>query len=196
MGKLFLLTSFFVLTPVILTFSLLFFLYLSFHRSPYPSLSSLNMSKNSLSYAALPSSQNTLQGNIDQDDARIESLRQFFQKYGSPLEPFAKDFINSADNHNLDYRLLPAIAMQESNLCKKIPENSYNCWGFGIYGKKVTRFENYPEAIETVSKALSKNYKKTGLETPEQIMTKYTPSSNGSWANGVNYFMDILSLNP
>ena len=36
-----------------------------------------------------------------------------------------------------DYRLLPAIAMQESTLCRSIPVDSHNCWGWGIYGDKV-----------------------------------------------------------
>lgn len=196
MGKLFFLTCFFFITPVILGFSLLFFLYLSFQKNPYQNIFNRSVSKNSVAYAALPSSQNSLKTTVDEDDARIESLRQFFKRYKSPLEPYAKEVVKAADTYNLDHRLIPAIAMQESNLCQKIPDNSYNCWGFGIYGKKVTRFENYPEAIETVTKTLAKHYRDKGLETPNEIMTKYTPGSNGSWANGVNYFMNILSLNP
>ena len=114
------------------------------------------------------------------------------QFYNSPLEQFAPDIVRTADKYGLDYRLLSSIAMQESNLCKKIIKDSYNCWGFGIYGTKVTRFQSYPEAIETVSKTLAKEYKNKGFETPEQIMKKYTPSSNGSWARGVNHFMNQL----
>ena len=109
--------------------------------------------------------------------------------------PFATDVIESADKYGLDYRLIPSIAMQESNLCKKIIKDSYNCWGFGIYGKKVTKFDNYKTAIETVTKTLAKQYKANGLETPDEIMKRYTPSSNGSWANGVNHFMNQLAYN-
>jgi hypothetical protein len=97
-----------------------------------------------------------------------------------------------ADKYSLDFRLIPSIAMQESNLCKKIPAESYNCWGFGIYGSKVTKFSNYPEAIETVTRTLALKYKEKGLVTPEEIMSMYTPSSNGSWAHGVNHFMQQL----
>jgi hypothetical protein len=82
--------------------------------------------------------------------------------------------------------------MQESTLCKKIPKDSYNCWGFGIYGGKVTRFDNYPEAIHTITKTLAVKYKKDGLHTPEEIMQRYTPSSNGSWAKGVNLVFKSL----
>ena len=86
----------------------------------------------------------------------------------------------------------PAIAMQESNLCKRSPENSFNCWGFGIYGQKVTRFSDYEEGIEAVTKTLALKYKADGLDTPQEIMRRYTPQSNGSWAESVEYFMDQL----
>lgn len=187
MKKVFLLGSFFALAPLTLILSLsLLSLYFQ-----------TNLASNTLhpkaSYAALPPYSGVLNPEIVQEDARLAVVREFFQKYKSPLVPFAEDVILSADKYDLDYRLIPAIAMQESNLCKKIIKDSYNCWGFGIYGKKVTRFDNYKEAIETVTKTLASKYKANGLETAEQIMTKYTPSSNGSWANGVNHFMDQLA---
>jgi len=148
-----------------------------------------------VAYAALPAASGTLRTNIVEEDARITIVRDFFRKYNSDLLPYATDVISAADKYGLDYRLIPAIAMQESNLCKKAPKNSYNCWGFGIYGKKVTRFENYQEGINTVTKTLARQYKANGLETPEQIMGKYTPGSNGSWADSVNHFMDQLAIN-
>jgi hypothetical protein len=123
---------------------------------------------------------------------KAEKVRQFLLRYNSPLEPYAVDVVNAADEYGLDYRLIPAIAMQESTLCKRIPVGSNNCWGFGIYGSTVTRFSDYKEGIYTVTKALATRYKDRGLVTPEQIMTMYTPSSNGSWARSVNHFMNQL----
>ena len=65
--------------------------------------------------------------------------------------------------------------MQESNLCRRlIPENSYNCWGGGIYGTTVTRFDSYDDAIETVGKGLKKTYIDKGLVTACDY-DKYTP---------------------
>ena len=149
----------------------------------------------SVAYAALPQNQTSLAGQIiNQQDARTELVRNFFTQYNSPLTPYAQNVIDDADKYGLDYRLIPAIAMQESNLCKKAPPDSYNCWGFGIYGKTVTKISDYPSAIDTVTKTLSQNYKAQGLETPDQIMTRYTPNSNGSWANGVTQFMNQLQL--
>lgn len=126
------------------------------------------------------------------NDIRVANLKYFFRKYNSPLYDNAQTFVTWADTYQFDYRLLPAIAMQESNLCKYIYEGSHNCWGWGIYGGKVTRFDSYDQAIETISRGIKKYYIDKGLTTPEQIMSKYTPPSTGSWAHGVNTFLKII----
>ncbi len=129
---------------------------------------------------------------IKPGDARAANLKAFFRKYNSDLYNHANKIIEEADKYQFDYRLLPAIAMQESNLCRHIPENSFNCWGWGIYGTTVTRFESYDEAIETVSKGIKDHYIDEGLVTASAIMKKYTPPSQGSWQNGVNTFLKAL----
>ncbi len=191
MRNLYLLISFLVLAPLVLITNIILLLYFSYQKNqPYAYINALP--KQSVAYAALPTIQNISHGEIIQEDARVEMVRQFFAKYNSPLEPFAQDVIYQADLYGLDFRLIPAIAMQESNLCLKAPPDSNNCWGFGIYGKQVQKFSSYSEGIAQVTKTLATVYKKNGLEKPEEIMTKYTPSSNGSWAYGVNHFMNQL----
>lgn len=128
-------------------------------------------------------------------DGRFYIIKNYLHQYSSPLEPYAGLIIETSQKYDLDYRLLVAIAQQESNLCKKIPENSYNCWGYGIYGDLVTRFPGYPQGIETVAKGLKKNYIDKGLHTPNQIMAKYTPPSlekGGPWAKAVDQFLADL----
>ncbi len=190
MRKVFLLTAFFLLTPLALVLSLSLLFY-SYQNKNIAFLAKTP----TFAYAALPAASGTLKISIMEEDARITVVENFFKRYKSDLFPYADDVIDAADKYGLDYRLIPAIAMQESNLCKKIPKDSYNCWGFGIYGKKVTRFDNYTQAIDTVTKTLARKYKANGLETPEEIMSKYTPSNNGTWAKSVNYFMDQLTTN-
>lgn len=128
-------------------------------------------------------------------DARPVIINNYLQEYASPLQPYATHIVEIADRYGLDPNLLVAIAQQESNLCKRIPEDSYNCWGYGIYGDKVTRFTDYPTALDTVARGLKTNYIDKGLTTPEQIMAKYTPPSveiGGPWAKGINQFLDEL----
>ena len=192
MGKLVLFVSFIVIAPVIFLVSLAFFLYIAYQKTSPHFSNGVNISGKSIAYASLPTFRNISEGKIEQKDARIELVRQFFLRYDSPLEPYANEVVAKADQYGLDFRLMPAIAMQESNLCKKAPENSYNCWGFGIYDSKIKRFSGYAEAIDIVTKTLAEQYKKNGLKTPEEIMTRYTPSSNGSWAYSVSHFMNIL----
>ncbi|MBI2032633.1 MAG: hypothetical protein HYT09_03230 [Candidatus Levybacteria bacterium] len=191
MKRVFLFISFFLATPFLLLASAVFYSYLSYLENPSNVLSASNYK----AYTALPEKDFVIEDKIIQEDSRKEMLRQFFSKYSSPLEPFSEDIVNAADKYEIDFRLVPAIAMQESTLCNNLPsklKDSYNCWGFGIYGAKVTRFSDFSEAIETISKSLATKYKEQGLDTPEEIMTKYTPASNGSWAANVNLVMNQL----
>jgi hypothetical protein len=190
MRKVFLLTAYAILTPLVLVLSLFLLSYNSFQRS------FIAMGRTPrVAFAALPVASGTLKANFVSQDARLTAVQSFFKKYNSELLPYAEEVITAADKYNLDYRLVPAIAMQESTLCKKAPKDSYNCWGFGIYAKKITKFDNYYDAIDTVTKTLAIQYKAKGLETPEQIMSKYTPGSNGSWAKSISHFMDQLAIN-
>lgn len=191
MRKVILLSTFFTLTPLVLIFSLLF-LFLISNQKNNPSLSFEKTPR--VAYAAVPADNQAMIITINGKDARIAAVKSFFSFYKSALTPYADEIVKAADKYGLDYKLLPAIAMQESTLCKKAPKNSFNCWGFGIYGKKVTKFSNYNEAIDTVTKTLATKYKAQGLETPEEIMSKYNPVSQGTWATGVSGYMERLRV--
>lgn len=129
---------------------------------------------------------------LESGDARVHLVHNFLERYNSPLlqEPnFAQTLVTIADEHEIDFRLLPSIAMQESTLCKAIPENSFNCLGLGVHARGTWHFESYEANFRAAAKILKENYIDIGLTTPEQIMRKYTPSSNGSWAASVNQWM-------
>jgi len=130
----------------------------------------------------------TIESDVKLIDGRAAKLRRYLRSLNSPLFDYSDLLVEEADKQGYDYRLLVAISLQESSGCKKIPHESYNCWGWGIYGDKITRFESYDDAIRTVSAGIKKNYLDKGLISTEQIMSKYTPGSNGSWARGVRYF--------
>ena len=182
-------TAFFIATPLFIILCIVILTAITFEKQR----NNLSFAPSpSVAYAALPSVDSRISASATQADSRGEIVRSFFHRYRSPLEPFAEEVVKYADMYGLDFRLVPAIGMQESNLCLKAPPSSNNCWGYGIYGKKVTAFETYSEAIQTVTKGLAHNYAAYGLTTPEQIMAKYTPSSNGSWARAVNQFMAEL----
>lgn len=172
-----------------LIFSLILLIYLSNDQKAAPKIQSYKL------YQALPQSQIQVKEEVSFQDGRSKIVEEFFQNYHSVLASFAQDFILVADKYQLDFRLLPAIAMQESNGGKKMPEDSFNPFGFGIYGSRLIRFQSFEEAIETVALSLRKDYLNQGLATPEEIMTRYTPpslSKGGAWAKGVSSFMEEL----
>lgn len=146
-------------------------------------------------YAALPQISSQTSDTIDKADARAKIIKNFFKDYDSLLSDYGDVFIQVADKYSLDYRLLPAIAMQESNGGKKVVKNSKNPFGWGIYGSLVIRFNSWEEAIERVGRALREDYLNQGLKTPHQMMSKYTPpalAKGGIWAKGVTSFMEEL----
>lgn len=189
MKKVLLIASFFISTPLLILFCIVYLSFLSFQKQQ----NNLSFSPTpAVAYAALPSLDSTISDGIVQQDSRVEIVRKFFHKYGSPLEPLAGDVVKYADMYGVDFRLIPAIGMQESNACKKAPQGTNNCWGYGIYGGKITKFSSYSEGIQTVTKGIAHNYVANGLNSPYEIMSKYTPSSNGSWAKAVSQFLSEL----
>ena len=125
-------------------------------------------------------------------DARPMLIKNYLEKYKSPLAPYSDLIFQVSNDYGFDYYWIVAIAQQESNLCKKAPEGSHNCWGYGIHKKGSLGFDNYELAIRSYAEYLKREYFDKGLNTPELIMKKYCPSSNGSWAAGVNQFIEEL----
>ena len=190
--RLVLLASYFILTPIFI-FSLIFYQLFLLHQHSNVSGKVLGASTQKVKYEAIPNRSSTTEVKVSASEARVDVLRQFLGRYSSPLEEYSKYIVEVSDRYSLDYRLLPAIAMQESTLCEKAPADSYNCWGFGIYGGKVTRFESFEQAIETIARTLSQNYHAQGLIEPIDIMSRYTPSNTGAWAENVSYVMERIS---
>ncbi len=125
-------------------------------------------------------------------DARPEIIRRYLEKYKSPLASYSELIFQLSETYGFEYYWIVAIAQQESNLCKKIPEGSHNCWGYGIHSSGTLKFENYELALNSFAEYLKRQYFDKGLNTPELIMNKYCPHSNGSWAFGVQQFINEM----
>ena len=167
---------------------------LSFYHQlrPSPDLAPSLAGTISPTYAALPHITNQITAQVYAADARPVMIDKYLTRYQSPLAGYGQIITQVADAHQLDPYLFIAIAQQESNLCKKIPTNSYNCWGWGIHSQGTLRFDSYEQAITTIIAGLTQNYIGKGLIEPADIMRKYTPLSSGSWAAGVNQFLEEL----
>lgn len=123
---------------------------------------------------------------------REEVLENFFDKYDSPLKEHSETFVEVADLYGIDFRILPAISCIESSCGKFMPSNSFNAFGWGVYGNSAIRFESYDDAIFTVGEGLNKNYFEKGLDTLEEIAPVYTPPQHVHWLGSVKYFVNEM----
>lgn len=122
-------------------------------------------------------------------DLRVETVDVFFIKYGPKMKGLGTTIVASADRYTLPYGILPAIGACEGGLGNAIPANSFNTWGWGVYGGKAKKFPDWETAIAEVSFGLASQYFAKGLDTPEKIMSKYAPQSSGGWAQCVNKYL-------
>jgi len=128
---------------------------------------------------------------VESDDARPVIVAEFLKRHSSPMEPYeyyGQRLVEIADEYNLDFRLLPAIAMRESNLCKNTHSNApHNCLGFGIHSEGTLDFDSYEAGFERAAKEIRAYYVDEGRITTEMVGQKYATSE--TWADGVNQFM-------
>ncbi len=133
-----------------------------------------------------------LRSTILVDDARPLTIKNYLENYHSHLVPNADLIFEASIRVGLSPYLVVAISQQESNLCKKVPPNCFNCWGIGIHSRGTLCYESYEQGIKKAIKYFKEEYLDKGLETPEQMMGKYCPLSDGSWAAGINQFLGEL----
>ena len=143
-------------------------------------------------FIAEPSAQLKEVRGTKEEDYRIGVLRNFFEEYNSPLSEYAEHFISTADKYHLDWRLVPAITGIESTFGKRMPQGSFNAYGWanGDY-----RFSSWETSIEIVSKTLREKYLNRGATTIEKIARRYAPPSK-TWAGKVKYFMNEIDPLP
>ncbi len=125
-------------------------------------------------------------------DEREIKLAMYLASHKSELLPYAHDLIETSDRYDLPWTLIPAISGVESTFCKRIPYQSYNCWG---WRNGAHQFESYPAAIEIVGKTLRTRYFNRGYVTPERIAPIYAPPST-TWGGNVRFFMNKIEQHP
>ncbi len=111
--------------------------------------------------------------------AKAEAIDSYFKSRGMPLFGMGMKMVQEAEKNELDWRLLPAIAVRESTGgkfdCKKVENNPFG-WG----SCKIS-FDSLDEAIETVARNLGGNNPNTAKhyddKTTDQILKAYNPPS-------------------
>lgn len=127
---------------------------------------------------------------------KADAIDAYFAKYDAPLEGHGMKFVLEAEENDIDWRLLPAIAMREStggkHACKKV-SNSVFGWGSCKIG-----FESIDESIRVVAKNLGGNNPKTARhydeKTTEQILGKYNSVIKNYTKQVMKIMEDIESI--
>lgn len=84
------------------------------------------------------------------EDPRLSALRKFFLTLNCPLAAFSEIFVAEADSHNLDWRLLPSLAIIESGGGRSAHGNNIFGWNNGN-----ASFPSLGAAIHQVAKTLA-----------------------------------------
>lgn len=134
--------------------------------------------------------------NIYSKDSRANRINEVFKMYNCPLEGLGETIVSEADKNNIPWWLVAAVSFQESGCGKNTPKvaggETYNAWGWGVYGDITWSFDNWARGIETVSEYFSKKFYSQGTTDLCEIMKTYTPPSDGSWCQGVQHFADLI----
>lgn len=111
--------------------------------------------------------------------AKAEAIDRYFADHDMPLVGYGMKLATEAENNDLDWRLVAAIAVRESTGgkfdCNKVSNNPFG-WGSCKIG-----FKSVNEAIETIARNLGGNNPKTAHhydnKTTAQILRVYNPPS-------------------
>lgn len=105
---------------------------------------------------------------------RIALIDTYFEERSMPLAGYGMFMVEIAEENNLDWRLLPAIAVRESSGGKKAC--GFNPFGWASCKR---RFESFEDAIRTVGHHLGGNHPKTDRYYSGDTLTKLM-SYNGT----------------
>ncbi len=109
--------------------------------------------------------------------AKADAIDSYFEARNMPLQGLGMKMVLEAEKNDIDWRLLPAIAVRESTGgkydCNKVQNNAFG-WGSCKIG-----FQSNEEAIETVARNLGGNNPNTARhydnKTTGQILRAYNP---------------------
>lgn len=103
-------------------------------------------------------------------DPRISRLERFFRHYNCPQPYHVADYLRASDGYQLDYRLLPAISIRESQ-CGVTEQRANNHWG---YHPSRQSFSTVESGIYYVAHQLAEGYYYRG-KTLQQKLFVYNP---------------------
>jgi hypothetical protein len=102
-------------------------------------------------------------------DRRIDLLKNFFYRYGCPAPLYVNEYLRIADQRKLDYRLLPAISIRETQC--GLYEKGNNRLG---YHPEEASFSSVISGIEFIGRRLAEHPYYKGKDIPGKLF-RYNP---------------------
>jgi hypothetical protein len=126
--------------------------------------------------------------------SKAEKIDDYFKEHKMPLEGFGEEMVKAAEKNGLDWRLLPAISVQESTggkqACRSVSFNPFG-WASCKIG-----FKSYKDAIHSVAAHLGGRIETTASyyadATTEEILHHYNGSVVPSYPREVLAIMKTI----
>jgi hypothetical protein len=127
----------------------------------------------------------------DGETIDAERLRSWLEGRGSPLAPYADDFVAAGIAHDVDPRLVIGIAAIESTVGEQLPPGSHNAWGWGGSGPHgLAAWPSWPVAIDAFTERLGALYDTEVID--ERMARTYCPPNWRAWLDTVRWVFDDI----
>ena len=122
------------------------------------------------------------------------TIDAYLAEKGSPLAGLGAEFVASGRRHDVDPRLVVAIAGAETSFGTRlgcydssgnVVANPYNAWNWFYKGGCPSPFASWGDGIDRVTAGLRRLYLDQGLESIEAIAEKYTATEREVWVENV-----------
>ena len=121
-------------------------------------------------------------------------VEQIDNSLNSSLNGYGDVFVDKALEYDVDPYLAVSIMLHETGCawtCSSLVRNNNNIGGMRGNGDYYT-FSNLEEGIDAYYRNLSNNYVSKGLDTPEEMVYKYTGFNNDNWLSKVKSYIKTI----
>ncbi|MBU1557931.1 glucosaminidase domain-containing protein [Patescibacteria group bacterium] len=137
----------------------------------------------------------TVEISVSINEERAEKIDAYYAQRDMPLEGYGAKMVAEAEKNNIDWRLIPAIAIKESTAGKFAC--GYNPFGWGSCKIK---FNSWDHAIETIAYNLGGSNPATARyyegTTTEEKLYHYNGSVIPAYTGEVLEFMELIEKQP
>lgn len=130
---------------------------------------------------------------VGDDGERIDAqrLRLWLENRDSPMAEHAEVLVAAGIEHDVDPRLVVAIATKESLAGIHLPPGSHNAWGWGGSGAHgLAAWPSWPHAIDYYTERLGALYDTDSVDA--EMAERYCPPNWRSWLETVRWVIQDI----